>query len=63
MFHALLALQEIAPRLTDAQRESAISALEAELGDPRGVGVLQDPGLPSLIRRTLMQLRSGSQFG
>ncbi len=63
MFHALLALQEIAPGLDDAQRSTAIVALEAEAGDPRGVGVREDPGLPSLINRTLLQLGAGSQQG
>ena len=63
MFHALLALQEIGPWLDDAQRATAIEVLEAELDDPRGIGVREDPGLPSLIGRTLLQLRTESRSG
>lgn len=57
MFHALLALQELSPALDSAQRDQAISILESELGDPRSVGIEQDPGLSYLLLRTLSILR------
>lgn len=63
MFHALLALQEIIPGLDETERSVALIALEAELKDPRDVGVLQDPGLPTLLKRTLLQLRTASRPG
>lgn len=57
MFHALLALQEISPALDSEQRVHAISVLERERGDPRSVGIEQDPGLSYLLPRTLNILR------
>lgn len=63
MYHALLALQELSAVLTGEQRKQAIKVLEAESADPRGVGINQDVGLPTLMKRTLMQLRSAGQVG
>ena len=57
MFHALLALQEQAPALDPTQVERAISTLENEMADPRSVGIQQDPGLSSLLQRTVTILR------
>lgn len=61
MFHALLALQEIAPFLDEAQREEAVATLVREDDDPRHVGIHNDPGLPALLKRTLAQVRSGGR--
>lgn len=58
MFHALRALQEMAPALSSAQRELAISTLETESADPRSVGIAADPGLAYLLPRTLRILRA-----
>jgi hypothetical protein len=63
MYHALLALQELSSDLDDSQRQQAIRTLEAEQRDPRGLGLDQDPGLPSLLERTLTQLRSRGERG
>ncbi len=49
MFHALLALKSLAPDLGRRERSTAAEILRAEAGDPRGVGVMDDPNLPSLI--------------
>lgn len=57
MYHALLAIQEIAPALTSDQRQRAMTVLEREQGDPRSIGVRNDPGLPYLLERTLGILR------
>lgn len=57
MFHALLALQEMAFRMSSAQRAHAVEVLVAEREDPRGVGIGQDPGLPALIERTIGELK------
>jgi hypothetical protein len=57
MFNALLALQEVAPALDTERRARAISILESESGDPRAVGIADDPGLSYLLPRTLAILR------
>jgi hypothetical protein len=49
MFHALLALEELAPLLRSRERREAIETLRAEKEDPRQVGVMNDSNLPSLI--------------
>ena len=56
MFHALVALREIAPRLEPHQRDSAVRILEEEMADPRGVGVMQDVNLPHLIDEVIAAL-------
>lgn len=53
MFHALLALQEMSFGLTESQKLEAVEALQSERADPREVGINQDPGLPSLLARTI----------
>lgn len=53
MFHALLALQEMSFGLSESQKRRAVEALDAERADPRSVGINQDPGLPSLLSRTI----------
>ena len=63
MFHALIALQEMAPFLDESRRKRAVEELSLEQGDPRGVGIASDPGLPTLLQRTLLQLRSGGREG
>jgi hypothetical protein len=60
MFHALLALQEMSFGLSESQKRSAIDALNAEREDPRSVGINQDPGLPSLMSRTI-EILSGAE--
>ncbi|WP_153337812.1 hypothetical protein [Nocardioides sp. dk4132] len=57
MFHALRAVQEIAPALDSEQRARALSILESESADPRSVGISQDAGLSYLLPRTLAILR------
>ncbi|HEV7831698.1 MAG TPA: hypothetical protein VGP04_23275 [Pseudonocardiaceae bacterium] len=60
MFHALLAVEEMAFKLTSDQRATAMSVLAAEQRDPRGVGISADLGLPALIARTLAELSMAS---
>jgi hypothetical protein len=57
-YHSLLALNEIAPILGPADRARAISVLEREKSDPRGVGLMKDPYIPSWIDAVLSKLRS-----
>jgi hypothetical protein len=49
MYHALVAIGGMAHLLTSSQKSIAIDVLVAEMGDPRGVGVMQDANLPDLI--------------
>lgn len=59
MFHALLALRECAPLVSQSQRGQAAEGLLDELEeDPRGVGVAADAGLPSLIKEVAAALAS-----
>lgn len=51
MYHALLALERMAPLLSPARRRVAVRTLDAERRDPRGVGVMQDLYLPGLLNR------------
>lgn len=56
MFHALVALDEIAPRLSRRQAVEARAVLEREKEDPRGVGVNADANLPHLIDEVMADL-------
>jgi hypothetical protein len=56
MYHALLALQDLVLAMNSQQRAHTAEVLESELADPRGVGVLADPALPSLIRHAISEL-------
>lgn len=56
MFNALLALREMATRLSTEKRDAAIAILETEKTDPRGVKVMKDPSLPPLIDEVLTVL-------
>jgi hypothetical protein len=56
MFHALLALKGLVSGLSRVERDSAIETLKAEMQDPRGVGVLEDQNLPSLIEAVISAL-------
>jgi hypothetical protein len=55
-FHSLKALRLLAPALSAEQRTHVIQALQGEKLDPRGVGVMKDPNIPSQIERTLNAL-------
>lgn len=57
MFHALVALREVAPRLEPHQADSAIRILKSEKSDPRGVGVMEDINLPLLIDEVIAALK------
>jgi len=59
MFHALVALREIAPKMSVEELAHAISVLTAEKSDPRGVGVMADANLPGLIDDVLFKLEAG----
>lgn len=59
MFHALVAIKEMSPLLTASQKEAAIETLEREKDDPRGIGVMDDANLPTLIDQVLDSLVSG----
>ena len=61
MFHALLALQEVAAFLGEDQRQQAFRALVHESDDPRNVGIHDDPGLPALLARTIKELQTHSR--
>jgi hypothetical protein len=56
MYHALIALERIAPRLSERQKVEAIAVLEREQGDPRGVGVNADANLPQLLEEVIAAL-------
>jgi hypothetical protein len=58
-YHALTALRAMAPLLSAAQRAQAASVLEVESKDPRGVGLADDPYIPSAIAAALAELRRG----
>ena len=53
MYHALLAIQEVALNLSLNQRTRITDVLRAEQLDPRGLGIAGDPGLPTLFKRTI----------
>jgi hypothetical protein len=55
-YHALLALEALAPLLAASERARAIEALARERSDPRGVGVMRDRYLPQLIERVAGRL-------
>lgn len=57
-FQSLRALHNIAPAVSAAQRREAITVLEAERADPRAVGLMNDPAIPSWIERVLQALRA-----
>jgi hypothetical protein len=59
-YHSLLALSEIAPILGPDDRVRAVSILEREKSDPRGVGLMMDPFIPSWIDSVLSRLRDSS---
>jgi hypothetical protein len=52
-YHAIRTLKATAPLLTADKSALAASALERELADPRGVGVMDDPFIPDAIDSTL----------
>ncbi len=52
-YHSLLALKEIAPALSAVQRREAVTVLETEKTDPRGVGLMNDAYIPSWIDAVL----------
>jgi hypothetical protein len=52
-YHSLLALSEVAPVLGPVQRQHAIAVLQSEMADPRQVGLMNDPYIPSTIRHVL----------
>lgn len=56
LYHALLALEQLAPQLPLSQRTAAAAVLTAEQNDPRGVGVMDDAALPHVIARVLSTL-------
>jgi hypothetical protein len=56
-FHALNVLKNMAPRLTTVSKRAALEALEQEKKDPRRIGVMEDPNLPSLIEWVISVLR------
>jgi hypothetical protein len=56
-YHSLLALSQIAPILGTADRARAASVLEREKSDPRGVGLMEDPYIPSWIDNVLSKLK------
>jgi hypothetical protein len=60
MFQALLAVEEMAFKLTSDQRATAMAVLAAEQRDPRGVGISADLGLSTLIARTFAALSMAS---
>lgn len=55
-YHSLLGLNEIAPILGQEERARAVAVLEREKSDPRGVGVMKDPYIPSWIDGVLSAL-------
>ncbi len=55
-YHSLLALSEIAPILSTENRTRAASVLEREKSDPRGLGLMNDPYIPSWIENVLSRL-------
>lgn len=57
MYHALLALRQIAPRLEPDERARAVDILLAERQDPRGIGVDDDPYLPAMVDHLVDVLR------
>lgn len=56
-YHSLLALNEIVPLIGHADRANAVSVLNREKSDPRGVGLMADPYIPSWIDAVLAALR------
>ncbi len=58
MFNALIALREGAQRMSAEELDHAITVLTAEKGDPRGVGVMADANLPSLIDDVISTLKA-----
>ncbi|HKR67229.1 MAG TPA: hypothetical protein VJT16_00110 [Streptosporangiaceae bacterium] len=61
-YHSLLALSEIAPILSAEDRTRAISVLQREKSDPRGVGLMQDPYIPSWIDNVLSRLGADAKI-
>jgi hypothetical protein len=59
-YHSLRALAQIAPVMGPEQRREAVGALNREKTDPRHVGVMNDPYIPSLIEHVLKAMRSQS---
>lgn len=58
MFHALIALREVAPSLELHQVESVVRILKKEKTDYRGVAVMKDPNLPGLIDEVIALLEA-----
>jgi hypothetical protein len=58
MFNALVSLRELAPLLEPEEADSAIAVLEKEKTDPRGVDVMKDPNLPTLLNEVIAALRA-----
>ena len=59
-YQALRALDKIAPALTAAQRSEAVTVLETEKTDPRGIGLMNDPYIPSWLNRVLAWVRDNA---
>jgi len=59
-YHALVALQQMIPHLSQEQRHQASVAITHEKADPRSVGLLRDSELPRLMDATLTRLDDGS---
>jgi len=58
MYHALLALERLAPSLSEADRKKAAAVVVEAKSDPRGVGTMRDQDLSRLIPETLQTLGS-----
>jgi hypothetical protein len=58
MYHALLALERLAPSLQETDRQKAIAVVEEAKADPRGVGTMSDRELPGLIVEAIEALKT-----
>jgi hypothetical protein len=56
-YHALQAIQAMAPVLAPPERAAAIAVLEKEREDPRGVGLMEDRYIPGAITAALSALQ------
>ena len=56
-YDSLRALDAIAPILGTGDRARAVSVLGRGKADPRGLGVMRDPYIPSWINRVVEELR------
>jgi hypothetical protein len=60
-YHALEAIEAMAPVLAPPQRAEARAIIEKEREDPRGFGLMQDPYLPGAISAALAALQGSSR--